>query len=222
MLSESDPSCRQFRVLADMLKVRFEQIEPRRAGFAAYWNRVAERQQSKSALSTDKQASSARGTGSGTPVNEVAPNKEITPDTATRWHNWSTELESLLGAADSAPVQRYEALTQSLSVLGRTVDEDTVEILQAGLASMRWDQLPPDKRRQFASHLRELAGQIAPAPVEPAESINRPGASREPRYDEVQFGSQEALLRALQDQPDHVSLDAWLDRITRRKPGPGK
>lgn len=235
LLSESDPSCRQFRVLADMLKVRFEQIEPRRAGFAAYWNRLAERQQPPAAVTNpDTAPVEAATAAAGVPIKEEARdkeraggqveagNKQAPLDTVTRWHRWSVELEALLDAADSTPVQRYEALTRGLALLGRTVDEDTVEIIQTGLASMHWDQLPPGQRRHFASHLRHLAGQIDPAPAPPSKSVQRPGAGREPRYDEVRFGSQEALLRALQDQPDHVSLDAWLDRITSRKPGSEK
>lgn len=233
LLSESDPSCRQFRVLADMLKVRFEQIEPRRAGFAAYWNRLAERQQAAVAPpSRDEPVGS--GSAAAEPIKEDARveskagsdggarNQEKAPDTATRWNNWSVELETLLAAPDSPPVLRYEALTQCLALLGRTVDEDLMEIIQTGLASMRWDQLPPEQRSHFASHLRLLAGQIDPAPAAASHPARRPAASREPRYDEVRFGSQEALLRALQDQPDHLSLDAWLDRITRRKPGSEK
>ncbi|BES72452.1 hypothetical protein RE428_34700 [Marinobacter nanhaiticus D15-8W] len=229
LLAESDPSCRQFRVLADMLKVRFEQIEPRRAGFAAYWNRLAERQQAKPAGPSGMDPAKA-GTVAGANPKEGAGGKEDeryrgdsqdqekAPDTATRWHNWSTEMETLIAAADTPPVQRYEALTRCIALLGRTMDEDMMEILQTGLASMHWDRLPPGQRSQFASHLRHLAGQIDPAPAASPKLPELPVESPEPRYDEVRFGSQEALLRALQDQPDHLSLDAWLDRITRGKP----
>lgn len=234
LLSESDPSCRQFRMLADMLEVRFEQIEPRRAGFAAYWNRLAERKQSPKTepsgpgrLNPDVNGAQSAGSDQADGREASADKadthkKQDVLDTATRWHNWSGELEGLLNAEDATPVQRYEALTQCLALLGRKIDEDMVEILQTGLASMGWEQLPPAQREHFANHLRHLAGQIDPTPARAAGSARQRLGGREPRYDEVQFGSQDALLRALQDQPEHVSLDAWLDRITRRKPGSEK
>ncbi|WP_148861983.1 MinD/ParA family ATP-binding protein [Marinobacter fonticola] len=227
LLSETDPSCRQFRVLADMLMVRFEQIEPRRAGFAAYWNRLAERKptarpsahpSTKPSMKPTMKASAGNAEGSA-PVSHPssADNKEATLDPATRWHNWSAELEALLQSADVAPLQRYEAVTQCFVQLGKVMDEDMVEMLQTGLASMQWEQLPAPQRRHFATHLRDLAGQIDPDNASKSVSEKRliPGSSPGPRYDEVRFGTQDALLRALQDQPEHVSLDAWLDRIIR-------
>lgn len=214
LLSENDPSCRQFRVLADMLKVRFEQIEPRRAGFAAYWNRLAERKQpaAPSFAAVTKPLSRATDTH----------RKQEALDAGTRWQQVSAEFEDLLDAADATPLLRYEALTQCLALLGRRMDEDTLEILQTGLASMQWEQLPLPQRRHFATHLRHIASQIAPDADRETEAPKKPIKGREPQYDEIQFGSQEALLRALQDQPDHVSLDAWLDRITRRNTGSEK
>lgn len=37
LLPASDPSCRQFHTLVDMLEVRLSQLPPRKAGIAAYW-----------------------------------------------------------------------------------------------------------------------------------------------------------------------------------------
>ncbi|MEQ5836946.1 AAA family ATPase [Marinobacter sp. NFXS9] len=199
-LAESDPSCRQFRVLADMVKVRFEQVEPRRAGFAAYWNRLAER----------RNPAPVKVTPSPTPAQPA--------DVPTRWREWTRELDELLNASDTSPIQRYEALTSCFAQFGRTMNEDTIEIIQTGLASMAWERLPDSQRAHFAAHLRHLAGEIDPQPTAPAVDASR--ARQEPRYDEVRFGSQDALLRALKDQPSDVSLDAWLDSIAssdRRK-----
>lgn len=197
LLAESDPSCRQFRVLGDMVKVRFEQIEPRRGGFAAYWNRLAERR-------------------NPAPKAVAAPSPRVEPaDVASRWRNWSTELESLLNAPDVTPMQRYEALTSCFALFGRTMDEDSIEIIQTGLASMAWERLPDSQRQHFASHLRHLAGQIDPPPAQKRSPEPVAPGLQEPRYDEVRFGSQDALVRALREQPEHVPLDAWLDSITR-------
>ncbi|TBW57889.1 MinD/ParA family protein [Marinobacter halodurans] len=197
-LPESDPSCRQFRVLADMVKVRFERIEPRRSGFSAYWNRLAERRNPVSAKA------------------EPAPRQPA--DVPTRWREWTRELDELLSASETSPIQRYEALTSCFAQFGRTMDEDTIEIIQTGLAAMAWERLPEAQRAHFAAHLRHLAGEIEPQPSTPAPMVSR--ERQEPRYDEIRFGSQDALLRALRDQPSDVSLDAWLDSISssdRRK-----
>jgi hypothetical protein len=40
------------------------------------------------------------------------------------------------------------------------------------------------------------------------------GAGREPRYDQVIFGDQECLLKALREQPSNVSLDHFLHGLT--------
>lgn len=44
LLPPSDPSCRQFNTLADMLDVRLSQSPARKAGIAAYWHSVSKRQ----------------------------------------------------------------------------------------------------------------------------------------------------------------------------------
>lgn len=44
LLPASDPSCRQFHTLVDMLEVRLSQLPPRKAGIAAYWYSAARRQ----------------------------------------------------------------------------------------------------------------------------------------------------------------------------------
>jgi hypothetical protein len=175
-----------------MLKVRFSQLEPRRAGFAAYWNRVAERQAS-------------------------APPVQVAPVAVEqRWLDWSNQLEALINHPESTAIQQYNALTSCFVQLGETVDEDTIETIQTGLASMPWERLPGVQREHFATHLRHLADQISPPRREPA----RPQApiprrrAEEPRYDEVRFGHQDSLLRALREQPDNVSLDTLLDTLT--------
>ncbi|MAA63607.1 MAG: ATPase [Alteromonadaceae bacterium] len=189
----SDPCYRQFRVLADMLKVRFNQLEPRRSGFAAYWNRVAERQAS-------------------------APQVKVAPVVIEqRWLDWSNQLQALINHPDSTSIQQYNALTSCFVQLGETINEDTIEIIQTGLASMPWERLPGAQREHFAAHLRHLADQISPPrrePARPAAPAKRRRQVPEPRYDEVRFGHQDSLLRALREQPDNVSLDTLLDTLT--------
>ncbi|WP_165856958.1 MinD/ParA family ATP-binding protein [Marinobacter sp. JSM 1782161] len=210
LLPENDPACRQFWALADMVKVRFDQVAPRRAGFAAYWNRLAERRQPVSGASPAAPA----------PRPEMSPARQVD----ARWRDWTRELESLLDAPEATPLQRYEALTSCFALFGRTMDEDSIEIIQTGLASMAWERLPPEQRNQLAAHLRHLAEQVeAPSsdvpPGQPPAPDRALDAAGGPRYDEGRFGSQDGLVQALREQPDHLSLDAWLESIARDRNG---
>lgn len=209
LLPESDPSCRQFRSLSDMLNVRFRQITPKKAGVAAYWYRVSGKRQAA-------------------PVPAVRPS--LTD--LQRCQNNIAEIADLIAASADASLLRYEAFNQFFALLGRSMNEDAVEILQTGVASLPWENLSQDQRRQFATHLRQLA-----AAVEPVASLNPPApasspspasaaaparsasagktAGREPYYDRISFGEQSRLVQALKEQPSDVSLDQLLRTFSR-------
>ncbi|HKK54960.1 AAA family ATPase [Marinobacter sp.] len=214
MLPRSDPSCRQFLSLADMLDVRLRQIPPKTAGVAAYWYRVSSKGPGKAAESAQAGTQSAapaasRFTASAGSVNRVCQNR-------------IAEIGELIAASDESSLLRYEAFSQFFALLGRTMDADTVEILQTGLASLPWEKLDHDQRRRFATHLRELADGIqpaagivreasplatspVPAPAEPYVPVRR-----EPENEYLSSWEQGRLIRALKEQPPDVTLDQLL------------
>jgi hypothetical protein len=109
------------------------------------------------------------------------------------------------------PTVRNEALLTCFALLGRTLNDDTLETIESGLAAFDWATLSVAQRTRFATHLRHLASQVEPIPlkeegVQPA--IQEP--EREPRYDQALFGDQECLLKALREQPSNVSLNQFL------------
>jgi MinD-like ATPase involved in chromosome partitioning or flagellar assembly len=206
LLPESDPSCRQFRSLSDMLNVRFRQISPKKAGIAAYWYRVSGKRQP---------AMSAPA---------IAPPAPSTPEAVAEsdsqaCQNKIGEISDLIAASGEASLLRYDAFNQFFALLGRTVDEDAVEILQTGLASLPWENMGEDQRRQFATHLRHLATEMEPvshaaAPAPPATPADT-HSGQEPYYDRVSFGEQSRLIRALKEQPSDVTLDQLLRSLSR-------
>lgn len=190
LMPESDPSCRQFRVLADMVKVRLDQLPRRKAGIAAYWHRLTRR---------------ARPA----PVSAGAPDRAAEAsepsDPAVLLQQAITRLGHLLEDPGVSEVLRYEAFNACFALLGRKMDGDTVETIQTGLAALDWQALAAPDRKQFAMHLRHLADEISPRTV-PSPARSRP----EPQYDQVIFGDQERLLKAMREQPSDVSLDRFL------------
>ena len=210
LLPESDPSCRQFLSLSDMLNVRFRQISPKKAGVAAYWYRVS-------------------GKGSGKSEKEApgASSESAIQSCQAR----VAEIGDLIAASDEATLLRYDAFKRFFALLGRTMDEATIEILQTGLASLPWEKLDEEKRRQFATHLHDLADEIQPVkgtsvdpvpvatstlspPAVPTEAP-LPPAQREPCYDRISFGEQSRLIRALKEQPSGVALAKLLRSLSR-------
>ncbi len=188
LMPESDPSCRQFRVLADMVKVRLDQLPRRKAGIAAYWHRLTRHAGPPSA-----------------PVATPASEPVATGDPAERLQQTIARLGDLLEDPDVSAVLRYEAFSACFALLGRRMDGDTVETIQTGLAALDWHTLSAPDRQQLATHLRHLADELAPIKAEP-EHRGKP----EPRYDQVIFGDQDRLLKAMREQPDDVSLDRFL------------
>ncbi len=197
LMAESDPSCRQFRSLADMVKVRLEQLPPRKSGIAAYWYQAVHRSEQ------DKPAAELS-----------APTIEPTPpnaDLGTRVRQAVVELGDLLSDPSVPSMLRCEAFAACFALLGRTMDDDTIEIIQAGLAALDWQALSVPQRAHLAAHLRYLAGQVAPGSSKPGDSQSGTRSpDREPRYDQVIFGDQERLLKALREQPSNISLDHFL------------
>lgn len=190
LMSESDPSCRQFRILADMVKVRLDQLPQRKAGIAAYWYQTARR----------------AGRSEKPPA--------LAADATTQARQLVSRLGELLDEQPAPAMLRYETFTAFFALLGCKMDDDAIEIIQTGLGALDWESMTLEQRKHFAVHLRHLAGQIAPETRPPT----KPGVASEPRveprmephYDQVIFGDQARLLQALREQPSDVSLDRFL------------
>jgi len=191
LLPPSDPSCRQFDTLADMVDVRLSQLPPRKAGIAAYWHSVSKRSPGR------KQKTDAASAAAASP--------------RERCLQAVGELEAVFEQAPENAMLRYEAFTRLFALLGQTPDSDTVEIIQAGLGVIDWETLVPDQREHLATHLRHLADEISVSP-DPVKNQQGPTQSSlpEPSYDRVSFGDQDKLVRALKEQPSDISLDQFL------------
>lgn len=196
LMHPSDPSCRQFRTLCDMLNVRLRQLPPRKAGIAAYWHRV----------------STAPALSAAAPeiTEPVAP-----PDPAAECKRLIAEIGKVLEENNDASLLRYEAFNGFFALLGRTIDADTIEIIQTGMASLDWERLEKDQRVHLATHLHHIASRVDPEAGKHASGQSRahreaPGKDREPYYDRISFGDQSRLVRALREQPSDISLDQLL------------
>jgi MinD-like ATPase involved in chromosome partitioning or flagellar assembly len=198
LLPASDPSCRQFHTLVDMLEVRLSQLPPRKAGIAAYWYSAARRQ--------------ARS-----PVSAPVVPAESARQTCQRAID---QLDTVLARDDADVMLRYEAFNRLFALLGRTLDGDAIEIVQTGLAALPWERVPADLRQRMARHLRDLADQLA-APETAADPVGEDHETgAEPVYDRVSFGDQERLLQVLREQPADIALDELLRSLAgkARKP----
>lgn len=194
LLPQSDPSCRQFGSLADMLEVRLAQLPVRKAGIAAYWHSVSKRQH------TREQKTDTAG-----------------PSESPREHclDAVSKLEAVLGVADESAMLRYDVFMRLFALLGRTPYNDTIEIIQTGLGAIAWEDLNPQQREHLAAHLRHLAEAISPdnkppdnpCVVEP--TLPQP-VLPEPFYDRISFEDQENLVRVLKEQPSSISLSQLL------------
>jgi MinD-like ATPase involved in chromosome partitioning or flagellar assembly len=204
LLPQSDPSCRQFRTLSDMLNVRLRQISPKKAGVAAYWYRVSAKGSSKGSAGTV--ASAPSSTQAGTQSAEPAASAFRTsaePDIRL-CQNRIAEIGDVIAASDESSLLRYKAFNQFFALMGRIMDADTLEILQTGLASLPWEKLDDDKRRQFAIYLRDLADSMQPVAALPAP------VRHETCHDRISLDEQSRLIRALKEQPADVTLDQLL------------
>lgn len=149
LMPATDPSSRQFMTLADMVKVRLTRVPRRKNGIAAYWHTVS-RKSARQAEEKEKQEKAGKD-----PLREC--------------QRLASELSWWLEQNKQSSMLRYEAFNELFALLGRNMDEDTVEIVQTGLASLDWEQLPRRQRRQLAEHLRHQADQLAPPRLDPDE-----------------------------------------------------
>ncbi|MCL7944267.1 AAA family ATPase [Marinobacter sp. ATCH36] len=201
LMPSSDPSCRQFRSLSDMLNVRLRQLPPRKAGIAAYWHRVS-----------STPAKSA-------PVPTKSEPRQP-PDPTAECKRLIADIGKVLTDSNDTPLLRYEAFNGLFALLGRTMDADTIEIIQTGLASLDWERLSKEQRAHLATHLHHIASQVDPgADQNDADEHGSgrhsgkretPQRQREPYYDRISFGDQSRLVRALREQPSDISLDQLL------------
>lgn len=191
LMPASDPSCRQFRTLSDMLNVRLRQLTPRKAGIAAYWHRVSS-------------VAAAPATAKGR--NEPAPPQ----DPAAECKRLVADIGKLLEDNNDASLLRYEAFNGFFALLGRIMDADTIEIIQTGLASLDWERLGKEQREHLATHLHHIARQVDPDSGRHKVEREAPAKEREPYYDRISFGDQSRLVRALKEQPSNISLDQLL------------
>jgi hypothetical protein len=179
-----------------MVKVRLTRVPARRNGIAAYWHNVSKKT-AKQAEEKEKRDKAARD-----PLREC--------------QRLAAELAWWLDANKQSSMLRYEAFNELFALLGRNMDEDTVEIVQTGLASLDWQQLPRVQRRHMAAHLRQLADELdppAPGSEAGAPESETTGGEPEAIYDSVVFGEQEKLARALRDQPTDVTLQRILNAM---------
>lgn len=198
LLPGSDPSCRQFTTLADMLNVRLAQLPVRKAGIAAYWHSVSKRQPARA-----QKADAA-----------VSPRERCLQAVG--------ELELVLGSSDESAMLRYVAFMRLFALLGRTLDNDTVEIIQTGLSAIAWENLSQEQRKHLAAHLRHLAGEIAPTDLSPGDTTEgmqnlQQTVLPEPFYDRISFGDQASLVRVLKEQPSDISLSQILRALADEK-----
>ncbi|MDX5327181.1 MAG: AAA family ATPase [Marinobacter sp.] len=194
LLPTSDPSCRQFHTLAEMLNVHLAALPRRKAGIAAYWHQAARRQAGQA------EAAIPGGESVGEQCRALVG-----------------QLEKLLAAKPDDAMLRYDAFTRLFALLGRNPDADTVEIVQTGLASMKWEHLRQVDRDRLAAHLRHLADDLVSPSAQPEPAV-LPRGVEGPLYDRVSFGEQDQLLRVLREKPSDVSLDDILRSLAGRDP----
>ncbi|WP_297796034.1 AAA family ATPase [uncultured Marinobacter sp.] len=195
LMPESDPSCRQFHTLADMLHLRLGQVSPRKAGIAAYWYEASRR--------TPLQKKKQSEIDSAHPASAKAGSLELVE-----------ALGELLAREKHDALLRYEAFNGLFALLGRTVDETTIEIIQIGLASIEWERLSESQRQHFSDHLRHLADRVISSPANRGAAIDGPPEPPSPFYDRGSFGEQDQLVRALKEQPSDISLDQLLRSLS--------
>ncbi|MEC7815134.1 MAG: AAA family ATPase [Pseudomonadota bacterium] len=190
LLPASDPSCRQFHSLVEMLTVQLGLLPARKHGIAAYWHKAIRQQP---------------------PAPETRPSETTEPvSPRDRCLAAVTELEAALAQTDGDAVLRYEAFARLFALLGRNPGADVVEILQTGLASMGWEHWSRDERATLAQHLRHFVGELLAAEASERPVPIKPVPTDEPLYDRIVFGEQEQLVRALREKPADVSLDELL------------
>ncbi|WP_172962267.1 MinD/ParA family ATP-binding protein [Hydrocarboniclastica marina] len=203
----ADPSARAFWQTGEALEERLASSRARSLGFAAYWSRLVERKgdRTKTAeLTRTERRHPPRPSAPSVAEPVAGPVAQSSANTSDE-SGWPAHFRTWLKDAEADPVQRYETLNNWFTALGDALDEDMIEILQTGLANMRWESLPDTQRRAAAQHFQQLAELVAP----PA----RPQASDSHRYAAEVYGSQEMLLSQLKAQPSTASLNGLLEQL---------
>lgn len=190
LLPVSDPSCRQFHTLADMLDVRLSRLPPAKSGVAGYWESVIRRRHKTELHPQDEAVDSPRSEEG-------------------RLAAAMDELDVVLGPRLD-PMLRYDAFNRVFALLGRSLDADTIEFIQTGLAAMPWEKMPSGDRQHMATHLRHLADQIMSRVEESPEPAAAPSQTLDPLFDRISLGEQERLVQALREQPTDISIDQLL------------
>ncbi|MDX1589115.1 MAG: AAA family ATPase [Oleiphilaceae bacterium] len=191
MMPPSDPSCRQFWSLADMLSVRWSQGVPQARGYAGYWQNQLSRQERRR-----EEAGSTE-----TPSPQAAPRGD---------EDWLQAFAQWLGDPQRGALERYRRLTEMFSALGRHLDADMLETLQTALAALPWDQAPVRLRNAAAAHFRQLARTLdPPTGAVPAEMR---ALSSSAAYDRQSLGDQQALVDYLQRQGPGTTLQQALEK----------
>lgn len=194
-LPETDPSCRQFWSIAEMLALRWSRGSVRSLGFSRYWIRLLEHKRVQTAPPA------------ATTMSPAAPTTEESP-AASLAASWPEHFRAWLQAPQVASLERYHVVNEWLALLGESLDEDMIESLQSGLANMQWSALPEPLRQSAAAHFRQLAELIAPAPaVRQAEPH---------RYADEVYGSQDRLLSQLRQQPGSQTLSQILEQLREK------
>lgn len=196
MMPASDPSCRQFWSLADMLSVRWSQGVPKARGYAGYWQHLLSRRESPAARSPAQ-----------TPEPE---GKTVAPATG---EDWLQGFYQWLETPGLGALERYRRVTEMFSALGRQLDADMVETLQTALAALPWEKAEPRLRRAAAAHFRQLARTLDPPAGTGAQEMR--ALSTGAGYDEQSLGDQQDLVAYLQRQGPETPLLSALDKRRR-------
>lgn len=198
LLPVSDPSCRQFHTLADMLDVRLSRLPAGRSGVAGYWQSLIRRR---------------HRVGNGNQGETV----ESPRSAQERLSAAMEDLDAVLGSQPDMML-RYEAFNRLFALLGRSLDADAIEFIQTGLAAMPWEQIAADDRQHMARHLRHLADHLVAPAGDDAEVASVPANSARPLFDRISPGEQQRLVQALREQPTDISIDQlFRDLASRRK-----
>lgn len=183
-LAETDPSCRQFLTLAEMLEVHLARMPPRKSGFAAYWHHrtrqasdAAQAEREAGAASADQPEEPSTANVSG----EAGPASDRFASPVVRCRQLFDLVDQLLAANPAEPALRSEALRQAAALI-------------AGIA----DSLP--------EAAEPASGSLPP----PSSGSPEPDG---PAYDESRFGKQQALLGVLREQSPEVSVDQFLSGL---------
>lgn len=132
LLSESDPSSRQFISLADQLIRHLSQLPARKSGLAAYWYHRSHRQQEVSAPETVSPSPATADTGAQgeAPTGVKVGHESTSPDTPReQCRALFADLQQLLAERPQDALLRQEALRGASALLSGMAAEPEVSLL---------------------------------------------------------------------------------------------